>query len=141
MESNNNDMRYPALSRRMGSILIDSLLIVLIMFLLTDLFERILLVNEGNAGLVRGICFIALWGLYEPVAMSLGGTLGNYVIGIKVRKYNDHDKKINFIQALGRFMIKMFLGWISFISIGFNKEKRAIHDLATGTLMLERQKK
>jgi uncharacterized RDD family membrane protein YckC len=141
MESSNSDKHYPALSRRVGSILIDSLFIVLVMFLLTDLFEKLLKTNEENEGLIRAVCFIALWGLYEPIAMTLGGTIGNYIIGIKVRKYSDSDKNINIIQAFGRFIIKMVLGWISFISIGFNKEKRAIHDLATGTLMLEREKK
>ncbi len=141
MEYNNDDRNYPALSRRIGSILIDSVFIVLIMFLLSGVFDRLFSAGETNEGLIRGLTFVALWGLYEPVAMSLGGTLGNYLTGIKVRRYSNPVRRINIIQAFGRFGIKMLLGWISFITIGFNKHRRAIHDLATGTLMLEREKK
>jgi len=57
-----------------------------------------------------------------------------------VRKHSDPGKKINLIQSYLRFIVKFLLGWISFITISFNEEKRAIHDFAGGTIMLDKSR-
>jgi uncharacterized RDD family membrane protein YckC len=69
--------------------------------------------------------------------MTLGCTLGNYIKGIRVRQISDTSKKINLIQALIRYPVKVMLGWFSFLTIGSNSKRRAIHDFAAGSVMIK----
>jgi uncharacterized RDD family membrane protein YckC len=94
--------------------------------------------GEEASGLTRAILFISIWGVYEPVSMAMGSTVGNYLMKIRVRRFNNTEKRINIFQAYGRFIIKFLLGWLSFLTMGLNKEKRAIHDLMTGTIVIEK---
>jgi uncharacterized RDD family membrane protein YckC len=129
-------IKYPSLVKRIQSILIDTLLMVVLMFVVAWVMDSIK-VEEEQEGLVKAIIFVCIWGVYEPVCMILGSTLGNYLIGIRVRKHSDNSKRINIFQAYVRFIVKILLGWISFLTIGMNNERRAIHDLAAGTVMIE----
>ncbi len=94
--------------------------------------------GQEDDGWIRAVLFILIWGVYEPVAMVLGCTLGNYLMKIRVRRHEHIDKKINLLQAHLRFIIKITLGWISFLTINSNKERRAIHDFAAGSVMIEK---
>src|SRR6266498_791715 len=132
------EILYPTLPRRVQSIFIDVLLMALLMFAVGWIFNKYSSDENNNDGWLRAIVFIAIWGIYEPVSMTFGYTLGNYLLKIRVRKNNNPDKKINLLQAYARFVIKFFLGWLSFITIGFNEKRRAIHDLVSGTVMIEK---
>jgi uncharacterized RDD family membrane protein YckC len=70
--------------------------------------------------------------------MTLGCTLGNYLMKIRVKRFADNKRKINLLQAYIRFVVKVLLGWISFLTINSNKERRAIHDFVAGSVMLEK---
>ena len=134
------EIKYTGLIKRIQSIFVDTLLMILLMFISAEVFDKIGFINEENEALARGLVFFGVWGVYEPVGMTLGSTLGNYLVGIRVRKYDNIDKKINIFQAYGRFIIKLFLGWLSFITISMNKEKRTIHDLVAGTIVIDIKK-
>jgi hypothetical protein len=69
--------------------------------------------------------------------MTFGCTIGNYIKGIRVRKNEDISQKINIGQAILRYPIKLALGWISFLTINSNLQRRAIHDLASGSVMIK----
>jgi uncharacterized RDD family membrane protein YckC len=125
---------YPSLSDRAQSIFIDSIFIVVLMFIAGSILEK----YEDAPTWIRIVLFFGLWAVYEPVCTSLGFTLGNYAKGIRVRKISNPQKKINIIQAFFRYLVKAGLGWLSFISIHFNPEKRAIHDLAVGSVMIKK---
>lgn len=127
---------YPDLKTRVQSIFIDAALMIALMFLTGWVMEKIDPSQEEENGLTRAIIFIAIWGVYEPVAMTLGSTLGNYLMKIRTRKFSDATKRINLLQSYVRFVIKMLLGWISFLTINLNKERRAIHDFAGGSVMI-----
>jgi uncharacterized RDD family membrane protein YckC len=86
---------------------------------------------------VRMAMFVGLFVVYEPLFMTLGCTLGNYIKGIRVRKVEDPSKKINILQAILRYPIKFMLGWLSFLTIGSNPQRRAIHDLVAGSVMIK----
>src|SRR5678815_2062789 len=132
------EVNYPSLAKRIQSIFIDSLLIIVLMFLSAWILDKMNPEqNEGDEW-IRIVLFIALWGVYEPLSMTLGCTLGNYLMKIRVRKHNNAGKKINLLQAYARFIIKFFLGWLSFITISFNPERRAIHDFASGSIVVEK---
>src|SRR5262245_3765929 len=130
--------RYPTLPKRIHSIFIDAILMVILMLVAGWLFDKYSSENNENDALFRAIAFVGIWGVYEPLSQTLGCTLGNYLMKIRVRKNSNENKKINIIQAYARFVVKFFLGWLSFISIGFNEKRRAIHDLAAGTVMVEK---
>jgi len=131
------EIKYPSLIKRIQSILIDTLLMVVLIFLAAWVMDN-MKIGEEQEGLVKAITFVCIWGVYEPVCMILGSTLGNYLIGIRARKHSDTNKRINIFQAYVRFIVKILLGWISFLTIGMNKERRAIHDLVAGTVMIEK---
>lgn len=124
---------YPLLTDRIQSTFIDTILIVLLMFISGSILDR----YENVPDWVRISVFAGLFIVYEPVCMTFGSTLGNYLKGIRVRKDSDSTKRINLLQAIVRYPIKFFLGWISFLTIHSNPKKRAIHDLVAGSVMIK----
>ncbi len=132
------EIRYPDLKTRVQSIFIDTVFMVVLMFVVAILLEKINPSQEEEDGWIRAVIFISIWGIYEPVAMTIGCTLGNYLMKIRVKKHADNTKKINMLQAYIRFIVKVLLGWVSFLTINSNKERRAIHDFAAGSVMVEK---
>jgi len=103
------------------------------MFILASVLDR----YETVPTWIRIALFVGLWGIYEPLCTTLGATLGNYIKKIRVRQVGINSKRINFFQAFVRYLLKLSLGWISFLTIHSNKERRAIHDLAVGSVMIK----
>ena len=134
--SENDVLRYPTLMSRIQSIFIDGIIVILFMFLAGKILDKFETVPDW----VRIVLFVGIWGVYEPLAMSLGCTVGNYILGIRVKRYKNQTKSINILQAYLRFVVKFCLGWISFIAIHFNDDRRAIHDLVSGSVMIKLQK-
>jgi uncharacterized RDD family membrane protein YckC len=130
----NLETEYPALSDRVQSTFIDLLFIVLLMFISASILDR----YENTPDWIRAALFFGIWAVYEPLCTSLGCTIGNLIKGIRVRKVNDVRKRINIFQAFIRYVIKMLLGWLSFITIHSNADRRAIHDLAVGSVMIKK---
>ena len=123
---------YPSLVARIQSSFIDLLFILLMMFVLVWLFDHIGVVSDA----ARVCAMVLLWVVYEPLCTSLGFTLGNYIKRLRVRQYRDRSKRISFFSALIRYVVKIMLGWLSFLTIHSNREKRAIHDLAVGSVVI-----
>jgi len=125
--------KYPLLTDRMQSTFIDTIFLVVLMFIASVIIERFHNVPDW----VRIIIFFGIWGIYEPLCTSLGFTLGNYIKGLRVRRLSDTSKHINFLQAFGRYILKLALGWISFLTIHSNEERQAIHDMFAGSVVIE----
>jgi len=123
---------YPPLSDRIQSVFIDTLVLVGSMFAVSAILERM----DAPPDWLKMTLFISIWLLYEPLATTLGGTLGNISKGIRVRSVLDPSKRIHFLQALLRYIIKASLGWLSFLSMIFTKNQRAIHDILSGSVMV-----
>lgn len=132
-EDINIHTRYPLLSERIQSTFIDTVFIVILMFIFASVLDRFENVPDG----VRITLFVLVWIVYDPVCTSLGFTLGNYIKGLRVRQHENVDKKINVFQAILRYLIKIFLGWISFLTINTNKEKRTLHDFVAGSVVIK----
>lgn len=124
---------YPSLLERMQSSFIDLIFIILLMFIFSTALDYFIAVPNW----VRISLFFLLFIAYEPFCTSLGFTFGNYIKGIRVRRYEDPNKRINLLQAIVRYPIKYALGWLSFVTIHSNREKRAIHDLIVGSVMIK----
>ena len=130
-------IEYPPLVKRFQSLFVDQLFIIVTMVLLSKLFSN---ESEESTGALRGILFISLFLIYEPLCMAFGCTMGNYVSGIRVRKFKDPDQRINVFASYSRLIVKFFLGIISFFTVTSNKHKRAIHDMAAGSIMVYTEK-
>lgn len=125
----------PSLVARIKAVFID-LLIMLAIFTITTLFIDVF--GDIHSA-IKGFILIFMIYLYDPVFTAFtGGTLGHKVMKLKVRKYNETDKYISFPRAFLRFLIKATLGWLSFLTVTGNKDKRAIHDMASGSIMLNK---
>jgi uncharacterized RDD family membrane protein YckC len=140
METLFNDLpsaqrQYPSLSDRVQSTFIDSILIVLLMLLFSSVLDRF----ENAPDWIRIALFVGLWGVYEPLCTTFGCTVGNYIKNIRVRSQKDRGKHINFFQAFARYIVKLALGWISFLTIHSNHEKRAIHDFVAQSVMVKKE--
>ncbi len=122
----------PTIKTRYISTLLDFMLIILATFGIAALFDRF----EYVPDYIRGIIFGFLILLYEPIFISFGCTLGQLIMNIRVRRIKDPERKILFHGAFFRFLTKGLLGWISLISISFNQNKRAIHDFASGSIVI-----
>jgi len=126
-------IQYPLLIDRFQSVLIDSIVIILLMFILSSVIENFATLSNA----VRILLFFVLWAIYEPLATTLGFTLGNYIAGIRVRNFKNMNMKIDFFRSFIRFIIKVVLGWLSLITIFSNKERRALHDLVSGSVIIK----
>jgi len=101
---------YPQLTDRIQSTFIDTILIVILMFVFANIVEKF----ENVPDWVRMVMFASLFIAYEPLCMTLGATLGNYLKGIRVRKNSDTTKRINLFQAIIRYPVKFLLRGVPF---------------------------
>lgn len=122
----------PTIKTRYFSMLIDVVVILILALGISFLLEKIGQVPDY----VRGILFVIVIILYEPILVTFGTTIGQLLLNIRVRQFNNPDKKLAFPLVLFRFIIKIFLGWLSFITVTFNINRRAIHDFASGSIMI-----
>lgn len=127
-------VEYPTLSDRIQSTFIDTTLIVILMFVFASILER----YENVPDWIRIALFFGLWAVYEPLCTTLGFTVGNLVKGLRVRRHGNTTKRINIVQAFFRYVLKLSLGWVSFLTIHSNAEKRAIHDLAVSSVVIKK---
>ncbi|HXB93512.1 MAG TPA: RDD family protein [Puia sp.] len=123
---------YPSLIDRVQSIFIDGILIILLMFVFSSVFDHF----GDPPNWVRVVLFFAIWAIYEPLLVVFGCTLGQYIKGLRVKNIDDTNRRIGVPASFLRYLLKSTLGWLSFLTINMNKERRAIHDLATGSVVI-----
>jgi uncharacterized RDD family membrane protein YckC len=132
------EQEYPELKTRVQSTFIDGILMLLLMFAAASILDKAGMGDDEGGGMMKAIIFISIWGIYEPLSTTLGATAGNYLMKIRVRKADAAGKRINLLQAFVRFAFKFSLGWLSFLTIHFSEQRRAIHDIVAGSVMLEK---
>lgn len=125
-------MTTAPLLKRTKAILFDFILLVVMAYGLSILITDI--DGEKNAG----FALFSILLLYEPILVSLSGkTLGHLLAGITVKKATNPTRNINFINALLRFLAKGLLGWLSILFMTLSSDKRALHDIVGGAVVLE----
>jgi len=127
-----NEYELPTIKTRYFSLLIDVIAILLISLGASTLFEKIGEVPDY----VRGLTFLIVVILYEPILISTWCTFGQLITNIRVRNLKNPEIKIWFIYANIRLIVKSLLGWLSFLTITFNNNRRAIHDFASGSIVV-----
>lgn len=124
---------FPSLVKRFQSLLIDQVFIIICIATFSLLLAD---TDQESTGALRGFLLFGLFFLYEPFCMAFGCTIGNYIAGIRVRRFKARDKRISIFNSYLRFIVKIFLGIISFFTVTSNKSKRAIHDMAAGSIVV-----
>jgi predicted membrane protein len=122
---------YPSLVRRYKALFIDSMLILItlvtIMVLVQDSeFRTTVMVSAASIILLT----------YEPFLTSFSKTFGQRLMKIRVGKRENPSQRINLLNAYIRWFTKGLLGWISFVTIHFNRQRRAIHDIASDSVVI-----
>jgi uncharacterized RDD family membrane protein YckC len=123
-------MKYPNVLRRYLATVVD-------LFVLWCIFYAI---SQTPALTERGA--LAYWILavslllYEPLLTTYACTLGQAVMRIRVRTVGNLTR-IGLDQAFGRMIVKYLLGIISFLTVPARQDRRAIHDLSSGTIVIE----
>jgi uncharacterized RDD family membrane protein YckC len=122
---------YPSLVRRYKALFIDSVLI------LTTLVTIMVLVQDSDfrATIMVSAASIILL-TYEPFLTSFSKTVGQRLMKIRVGKRKNPSERINLLNAYIRWFTKGLLGWISFLTIHFNRQRRAIHDMASDSVVI-----
>ncbi|MFN8154345.1 MAG: RDD family protein [Bacteroidia bacterium] len=133
----NISITYPTLVKRFQSLFVDQVFIIICMAVFS-----MLLGNPEDESLngIRGLLLFGLFFVYEPLCMVFGCTAGNFIAGIRVRRFSDPAQKINLFQSYLRFIVKLLLGIISFFTVTSDKHKRALHDKVSGSVMIYKPK-
>ena len=130
---NQQKIEYPTISKRIGAMFFDLIVLYFIYLISALIFQ---LFNTDNESL-KIIIFLIIAVLYEPVFYSkFSCTIGQFLVNLRVKKKNNTNEKINFINAIFRFYTKYLFGILSIFYAGFNKEKRTIHDQISGSIVL-----
>jgi uncharacterized RDD family membrane protein YckC len=124
---------YATFARRLNALMLD--------FVLVAGFAGILIalaLGVQESPPARIALFTAFWGLlllYEPVCVwRFGGTLGHRVFNLQVRDARGGEK-LGLVRAVVRFLLKGFLGWLSFFTMALTKRRQALHDILTGSVV------
>jgi uncharacterized RDD family membrane protein YckC len=124
-------MNYPSLFRRFLAAQVDILVVLFLLYL----YGRSPL-YDGRA---ETIWPMWLFLLYEPFFTRYGCTLGQLLMRFRVRTFLA-QKKVAILRGVVRVCIKYLLGLLSFFLMPRQPQRRAIHDLIAGTIVLaERQ--
>ena len=125
---------YPTLTRRYASSLIDIVFLIIIFLSIMLLLESV-----ENSQITKIICIGLIMLLYEPIFVSVKCTAGQYITGIRVISSKDPGAKINILHSELRYITKIMLGWLSFLTIMANTRKRAIHDIIGESVVVIRR--
>ena len=129
------ELAYPTIVRRYLATVIDGILILSVMIVSSYIFSQ----DADYIRIFRIGIILSMFLIYEPLCTSKFCTLGQKIMGIRVRRISSL-KKISLFQAYVRIVVKILLGIISFFSIIFSVKKRAIHDFASGSIVLEAER-
>ncbi len=130
-----NNLEYPSLVTRIQAIVVDSIVILIVFILASYILDILGEIPDS----VRGFILIFMLFLYDPILTSLtAGTLGHKVMGLKVICFSEKERKLSVPRAIIRSFVKGVLGWISFFTVTGNREKRAIHDIISGSIVLKK---
>jgi len=79
---------------------------------------------------------LLLFALYEPVCTRAGSTIGQFLLGFRVRTIKG-GRKVPVWRGIVRLFSKYLLGVVSFIKMPVHRQRRALHDIISGTIVIE----
>ncbi len=126
---------YPSILRRYFATFLDGLFVLatIILFAYVFQFENEMMMR------IRVSIVLFMFFVYEPLCTSLFCTIGQKLTGIRIRTWST-QRKISIPKAYLRILAKLVMGLISFFTIPFSKDKRAIHDYVVGSIVICKRK-
>lgn len=125
------NVQYPSITRRYLASLIDGLLIFVVFLMIAYILKQ----SSGIVNVVKVGLILSMFFIYEPFCTSKLCTLGQKIMGIRVRSVDTYER-ISIISAYMRIIVKILLGIISFFTIPFTRGKRGIHDFAVNSIVI-----
>jgi uncharacterized RDD family membrane protein YckC len=122
---------YPSILQRYLSSFIDGLFILGMFIGLSYFLQQ----NNQVADSTRITIFFIMFLCYEPICVSFFCTLGQKITGIRIRRVGTLEK-IPVPFAFVRYFLKIVLGFVSLFAIIFSEKRRAIHDYASGSIVI-----
>ncbi len=123
-------MNYPSIFRRYLSTLLD----VLVLWSWVYVVTRVPTLVESDWAVAAVVAPVIL--TYEPFLTAYRCTIGQWVFRLRVRTF-ESQSRISIPQAYGRLFVKYLLGVISILTIPSRSDRRAIHDFASETIVIE----
>jgi len=124
---------YPNLLRRYLGAVIDLITIILIVVLIGQLK-----LFEGNKE-IGVFVFLLVLANYEPILTTFLCTAGQAAMRFRVRDVAT-GTRAPIWRLYIRVVVKAMLGIVSFLTLPARQDRRAIHDLAAHTLVVEASK-
>ena len=124
---------YPGLKQRYLSTFIDGFVLLFVGVFGTISFQT----ENETAHLIRVAVLLTIIFSYEPVLTSQLCTVGQRLVGIRVRRHSDHFRRISVFAAYLRTITKILLGGYSIFAMAFNKERRAAHDFVVRSVVID----
>ena len=127
------EKKYAALQDRIKAVVIDAIVVIAAMYGASEIFNLF----DAVPDYARIIAAVVILILYDPFFTSqFGGTIGHSYSKIEVKREKDLSKNIPFPSAILRFLIKSTLGWLSLLTTTSNPQKKAIHDFAVSSVVI-----
>ena len=121
----------PTLARRYATTVIDGFLV----FAAVAVSTALLPADDTVARPARVAIAVAAVLLYEPLCTGRFATLGQWVMAVRVRRF-DNGERLGVARAFARIVAKVILGIISFLVLPFTRGRRALHDMASGSIVI-----
>jgi len=121
----------PTLPRRYAATAVDGALMLVALVAPTAFWGA----DDAAARGMRAALVVGAFLVYEPLCTGRFVTLGQWVTGVRVRSF-DSGERIGVPRAFLRIWIKILLGILSFVVMPFVPGRRALHDLATGSIVI-----
>jgi uncharacterized RDD family membrane protein YckC len=127
-------VKYPSLLQRYVATLIDVIAVVFLLYL----YAKSPLSRTATGATATWPMWLFV--VYEPLCNRYATTFGQLLMGFRVRTIDGH-KKVPLWRGLVRLITKYILGVISFIKMPIHKQRRALHDIISGTIALNTRSK
>ena len=123
---------YPSVPDRIKAAVVDGLVVSVLLLAAGLVFQWIGPTFQFVAALLVPAVLV-----YEPTMLRLRGqTIGHGVMGIAVVKASD-GARLGFWAGALRFLTKATFGWLSLLLIFATPQRRALHDLVSGSLVVD----
>ena len=130
----NDQIPYVRISRRIKALSIDTIVLVMAFALVLFVAAKLNIHRSTTAA----VFIILIVGSLEPVFVAFtGSSIGHHLVGLRVRHVNS-DKRLNIFLSYIRFLTKLPLGLLSFISILTTRKHQAIHDLLSRSIVVHK---
>ena len=128
-----SEINYSTITSRIKAAFFDTIFIILLILTYNFILETL----EINSTVIKSVGMVSILFLYEPLLVTiLGATVGHMFMDIRIKDKENPTKNINILSAILRFIVKIFLGWFSLVTVSNHSEKRAIHDLVGNSIVI-----